>query len=491
MFTAFFLPLGLVLLNFYLRIKPRLTQRSFGIDSWYYLFYADEFRKQKRLPVILPYFLLDITEQWYPPVMPMTLSFLPQKFLEKFNWAISAVIDTAQMLVLYFVSYFLTKNLLCAALASLFYAASPILVTQNSNLNSRALGSFLFTLLMLCAYGYASSLNLCFLIAALIFGAALLLTHKLATQQAVFIMIAFSAIYFNPLFIFILAGIYFCAVLLSGGFYLKILKGHLEILRFWKKNLSNLYVHPVYRSPLYFNEEKAATMRGCGGIASNAFWLNLAKLQFILLIITIACYAFLNWQKFTFAETYFLNWFFINILCIFTITYYQPVKFLGEGQRYFTYGIFPASFLLSRLIFVNYVSFAIAIFLIISFLLIFKIHGEQKKNIMATIDADLDEMVGYIKTLPRDNVMCFPVSYCEYIAYFCRKKTLWGAHGSGYAKLQDFWPILLKPVEYFIQAYGISYCLLNERYVLLDDLKLPVKYKVIKELHQYRLIEFI
>lgn len=481
----------LCIVAFFVRVWPRLSQKRFGIDSWYFLLYAEQLRKDKRLPVILPYFLLDIPEQWYPPVLPIFLSFFSKDFLEKYNWALSALIDVLQIPVLYCVSYLLTKSMLYASMASLFYAASPILVTQNSNLNSRALGSLFFTLLMLCYYGYVSVSNSYFLIPVLIFGSLLVFTHKLATQQAVFIMLAFSFILLDLSCIFILAGIVLCAVFFSGGFYLKILKGHIEILMFWKKNLSNLYVHPVYRSPLYFDKEKAAKMKGCGGIASNAFWMNLAKLQFIILLITVGCYAFLNRQRLPFSETFFLNWFFINILCIVAITYYQPIKFLGEGQRYFTYGIFPASFLLSRLLFVNYASAPAVVFLLISFLLIFRINGEQRKNMLAAIDTDLAEIVCYIKTLPRDNVMCFPVSYCEYIAYFCKKKTLWGAHGSGYDKMQDFWPVLLKPVEYFIQAYDISYCLLNEKYLCLKDLKLSVNYRIIKQKNQYLLLEFV
>lgn len=483
----------LSILAFFLRIKPRLSQKDFGIDSWYFLFCAEELKKDRRIPLKLPYFLLDISEQWYPPVLPIILSFFPRKFLEKYNWGISAFIDTIQMMVLYAVSYFLTKSLFFAVLASLLYAASPILVTQNSNLNSRALGALFLTLMMLAIYAYVLSSSIPNLILVFLFGATLLLTHKLATQQAVFILIGFSIIYLNPVYIFILAGIYFCAIILSGGFYLKVLKGHIEILRFWKKNLLNLYAHPIYKSPIYFNEEKAYKMKCCGGIASSRLWFNMAKLQFILILMAISFYFFIHRVKFIFADSFFLSWFFINILCILIITYFTPAKFLGEGQRYFTYGVFPVSFLLARTIFLNnlvYVFLLLCIFAI-NLPLIFRIHNEQKKNILAAPDNDLIELLKYIKELPRDNIACFPAHYCERIAYFCKKKTLWGGHSYGYDKLEPFLPVLLKPLEYFIETYNISYCLLNEKYVSIEDLNLSVKYKVIKALHQYKLIEFV
>ena len=79
------LPIAVAVLAFYLRIKPRLLQKDFGIDSWYFLLYAEEFRKTRRIPVKLPYFMLDLEEQWYPPGLAIFLSFFPQSFLEKFN----------------------------------------------------------------------------------------------------------------------------------------------------------------------------------------------------------------------------------------------------------------------------------------------------------------------------------------------------------------------------------------------------------------------
>lgn len=494
----FILILGaLVLIAFLLRVRPRLSQKNFGIDSWYFLLYADEFRKTKKIPVKFPYFMLDIEEQRYPPALPMLLALFPQKFLEQYHWAISAFLDTVQMVVLYLISYALSKNLLFSSLAALFYAASPILVTQNSNLNSRALGALFLTLILVSLYGYIVFTSFLFLALSIIFGVMLLHTHKLATQQMVFILIGFSIIYLNPVYAYILIGIFLSAVIVSGGFYVKIMNGHMEILKFWNKNLNYLWSHQIYESPIYLNKMKVKTMKGCGGIASNKLWLRLAKLQFAIIAAAIIFCVFIYRRSLTVSDIFFIRWFFINIFCIIIISYFKPLKFLGEGQRYFTYGIFPASFLLLRFAFLSLGVIAIIVFVclavifIINLALIMKIHNEQKKNILAAIDSELEEMLSYIKDLPRDNIMSFPVSYCEHIAYFCKKKTLWGAHGSGYDRLQDFFPILLKPIEYFINYYGISYCLLNEKYALLNDIKPSINYKIIKENAQYRLLEFI
>ena len=269
------------------------------------MLYAQEFRKQKRLPVILPYYLLDIPEQRYPPGLPIALSMFPQKFLENYHWAVAAFIDTVQMAVVYFTAYALTGNLPTASLAALFYATSPILVTQNSNLNSRSSGALVLSLSMLFLYGFVLSSNYIYLILAILFGVVLLHTHKLATQQMSFILLGLAAFYLNVTYLFILAGIYFSAFVLSGGYYLKILKGHIEILRFWRQNLPYLGAHQIYESPLYFNAEKARIMKGCGGIAINKFWINMAKLQFVLIFCVIVVYAFVCRGKADSSEAFF------------------------------------------------------------------------------------------------------------------------------------------------------------------------------------------
>ena len=483
------------ILAFCIRIRPRIFQRNFGIDSWYFLLCADELRKRKKIPIKLPYFLLDIDEQWYPPVLPILLTFFPQRFLEKFHWAISAFIDAVQMIVLYLLSYFLTKSLLVASLAALLYATSPILVTQNSNLNSRALGSLILSLIMLSLYGYISISSPLYLIFTILFGALLLHTHKLASQQLLFLFVGFSIFYFNPIYILILLGIFLTAIILSLGFYLKIFRGHIGILKFWKKNLPFLGAHQIYDSPIYRDEEKAKSKRGSRGIMADKLWFDLAKFQFLFLFMVISFYIFINRRTLSLFDTFFLNWFLVSFLSVVVINYCPPLKFLGEGYRYFTYGVFPAALLLPCLIFSSekiYIGVVfLSIFFIINLLLIKKIYTEQKKNILAAINADLYMMIDHIKDLPRDNIMCFPFSHCEHIAYFCRKKTLWGAHSCGYDKLQPFFPILSKPIEYFIHSYAVSYCLLNKDYVSLEVLRLSVAHKIIRNNGSYCLIELL
>lgn len=482
-------------LSFYLRIRPRIKQADFGIDSWYYLLYIGELRKTKRLPIKLPYFLLDIDEQWYPAGLPLILTFFTQRFLERCHWAISAFIDSLHLLLLYSCGYFLSNNVAIASAAAFFYATSPILITHSSSLNSRPLGAVVLSLQMVFLYQYIVSFSLLYLVLVVISGAALLNTHKLATQQLVILYVGFSLIYWNLSFACILAAIFVVAFLLSGGFYRKVMMSHIQILKFWKKNLPFLFAHQVYQSPLYTNQDKAITKRGTKGIASRKLWFLLAKIQFVLIFSAVALYALNNKKNLISQDVFLLNWLLLNFITIATITYLPLIKFFGEGQRYFMYGIFPCALLLAKFIFLRDIDLYIrALFLLaivaINLLLIYKIHSDQKANMLAVIDPDFSRILNYIKQLPRDNIMCLPYAHCEAIAYFCRKKTLWGAHSYLDEKIESFFPVLLKPVEYFISFYKLSYCLVNKDFVSLDDLHINIKYKIILEEGRYVLLEF-
>jgi hypothetical protein len=63
-----------------------------------------------------------------------------------------------------------------------------------------------------------------------------------------------------------------------------------------------------------------------------------------------------------------------------------------------------------------------------------------------------------------------------------------GAHSSGYDALTAFFPVLQKPVEFFVEHYDIDYLLIDTRYVDLGDLKLPPSYSTVVSFGPYRVL---
>jgi MFS family permease len=480
-------------ISFYLRIKSRLSQRNFGIDSWYFLLYSEELRKDKRIPVKIPYFLLDIEEQWYPPGLPILLAIIPPKFLRSFHWLISAFIDTLSNLLIYGLTYIITRDFRISLGAGVFYATSPLLITQNSNLNGRAMGAFLLNVYLAGAYFYLYMSGM-WLILMLISALMILFTHKFTTQFLFVISIYLAVAYLNIIFLAIPVSAVIFAIFVSKGFYYKILKGHAQILWFWSRNLVYSGAHQIYDSSVYKDEYKAKEKRGCGGVAAAKHYFILIKVQFLFMFVITCLYVYFGRQGLGSAGIFFFHCFLCNFLCVSIVSYFKPLKFLGEGWRYFTFGAFSTSFIFSYLFLAKAGIFGVvlyAVFILTNIFIIRRISKEQKKNILARVSDDLKLVLNKLKGLPRDNVLSLPFSNSEHIAYFCRKKTLWGAHGYGYDRLEDFWPVLRKPIEYFIEKYNLAYCLLNKEYVNIGDLCLRIPYEIICEQNEFLLLEFI
>src|SRR5919206_1795248 len=147
---AFFgVGMALVGLALYLRLRIFFGARPGGVDTWYYLASAAAIRRQKRLPIRLPQYLLHEPTESYPAVFPLFLAALPQGWLNRYFWLVSPIVDSVQLLLLYLLSFRLTDSVLAAATAGLIYAVTPQLISETRNLNGRAFASLLQTITML------------------------------------------------------------------------------------------------------------------------------------------------------------------------------------------------------------------------------------------------------------------------------------------------------------------------------------------------------
>lgn len=462
-------------LALYLRIYPRLKLKYYGVDTWYYLLYVEEFRKTKKIPVKLPYYLLDKEEQWYPPVFPMMLSIFPSKFLEKHQWLINPLIDCVQLLLLYIITFAVTKNFLLAMLSGIIYATTPTLISENTNLNSRSLASLIFTGVMLCLMGFVIINNNFWLIPIILGGAIMLLTHKMVAQNFVFVMLALTGCYRDVKFILILVTVFLTAVIISKGFYLKILKGHIEILKFWRKNLYNLRAHQVYDSNIYKKPEDHCDDRfhlpGIKGIkrylkaiiTQNNNWYSVFLLPFVFLFNT-----------FSPSEKFYFYWVFWSYFLIVLVTFVPQLKFLGESYKYVKFTIFPTAILFSSIWHTNKLFYTILLIflLLLNLKSIIKNYKMLNKNPRGNIGNELMEIINYLNQTSKEGIMAISNFSADAIAYFTRKKVCWGGHSSGWNRLQDWFPVLKKPIEYFFEKYQLNYLLIDTDYVNIDYLKL-------------------
>src|SRR5438552_14916315 len=141
--------LALVGLALFLRLRIFIGKRPGGVDTWYYLASAEAIRRQKRLPISLPQYLLQDARESYPAAFPLFLALLPSAWLRSYFWLLSPIVDALHLLLLYLLAFRLTDSVLAAGTAGLIYAVTPQLISETRNLNGRAFASLLQTITML------------------------------------------------------------------------------------------------------------------------------------------------------------------------------------------------------------------------------------------------------------------------------------------------------------------------------------------------------
>src|SRR5687767_11878331 len=77
---------AIAVLAFALRVLVHAGRTPGGVDTWYYLAYADAFRRRPSLDVRLPQYLLQDERQSYPPLFPSLLSLIPAGVLRRWYW---------------------------------------------------------------------------------------------------------------------------------------------------------------------------------------------------------------------------------------------------------------------------------------------------------------------------------------------------------------------------------------------------------------------
>src|SRR5438132_8088307 len=253
--------LGLVGLALYLRLRIFIGTRPGGVDTWYYLASAEALRAQKRLPISLPQYLLHDEKESYPAVFPLFLALFPQRWLRSNFWLISPIIDAVHLLLLYLLAFRLTDSVLAAGTAGLIYAVTPQLISETRNLNGRAFASLLQTICMIVllrsvipSTGPTSALvgvsdNRLFVVAVILV-AVLYNTHT-STTIAFLVSTATLTVALSEAR-FVLAGILGLpvAIVLSGGYYLRVIQNHLHAARFWIRNVHLTRAHQIEDSPV-------------------------------------------------------------------------------------------------------------------------------------------------------------------------------------------------------------------------------------------------
>lgn len=483
-------------LFFSLRLKFFLFKKPGGVDAYYFLYASKEFKKQKSINIRLKKYLMDFEEQWYPPGFTIFLSLFPKKFLEKYHWLIAPVIDFLQFAILFLFVELYFKNILVTVLASLIYIFLPTLILETRTLTSRPLASLFFSLCFL--FLFLGLFNWYFLILSVIFGVLILMTHKLATQALIFTLLCLVLFYFQVNFLLHLLLIFLVTFIISGGFYYKIILAHINIVSFWRRNINYMGSHQIFDSDFYGKTNKKNYVfykKGFAGFFKN--WLILIGHDpfFLFFLIIFILTKEVNFFFFWSASVY--------LIALFT-TFIPKFRLFGEGYKYLKFNAFPTSIYIAQsfLILPKHLFCPIFLFFIlISLIDIFGysisiklLHKNKKKDLVLEGSTGQEKIARKLADFFSDKkdcvVMLLPTFLSDALVYFSNVKVLWGTHSGGFHLIEDFFPILKKPIEEFFKKYNVDYFIISTDYVSYKDFKKSGKFiKFIKKLENLEIYQ--
>jgi len=485
--------LGLVGLALYLRLRVFIGTRPGGVDTWYYLASAEAYRAQKRLPIRLPQYLLHDPTESYPAVFPLFLALLPPNWLRRYFWLVSPIIDAVQLLLLYLLSFRLTDSVLAAATAGLIYAVTPQLISETRNLNGRAFASLLQTITMLVLLrsvipsdGPSASLigpgGNGLWAAAVVLVAILYNTHTSTTIAFLVSVATLSVVFSEPRYVLAgLAGLP-VAVVISGGYYLRVIGNHLHAARFWLRNVRYTRAHQINDSPLYgvSNGDKRSPglyRAGLGALALRVLGEN----PFILAMLVTPAPPTV-WA----AHMY---WWAVAILVWSLLTTFGgPLRILGPGFHYMKASVFPTAYALAVTVNVtegalSVVGLAVVLSIILSFAALayfYRVMARRETEHTAQTPPDLAEAAAYLRRLPGQRVLVLPSMYADFVAYEAHKAVLWGGHSGDLRTFEDFAPVLRKPLDFFFRQYQLDYLVLDYAYVTPARLRIEERVSLLE-----------
>jgi hypothetical protein len=472
--------LALVGLALYLRLRIFIGTRPGGVDTWYYLASAEAIRIQKRLPISLPQYLLHDDTESYPAVFPLFLALLPQGWLRSYFWLVSPIIDAVQLLLLYLLTFRLTDSVLAAGTAGLIYAVTPQLISETRNLNGRAFASLLMTITMLVllrsvipSIGPSGNLtgpdDYGVWIVGTLLVAVLYNTHT-STTIALLVSVTTLSFVFGE-WRLLAAGVVGLplAIVISGGYYLRVIHNHVDAARFWMRNVRFTRAHQIEDSPLFGAPRGSASRPRPQGLYRSRLLLAarvVGENPFILPMLFTPIPANV-WA----AHMY---WWAVAIVAWSLLTTFGgPLRILGPGFHYMKTSVFPTAYVLSVTINVqegaiSWVGLALVIAMIASFAALayfYRVMAGRQTEHTAQTPPDLAEAAAYLRTLPGPRALVLPSMYADFVAYAARKAVVWGGHSGNLDRFEEFYPVLRKPIDYFVTRYAVDYLVLDAAYV--------------------------
>ncbi|MGE0454899.1 MAG: hypothetical protein AB7O37_09665 [Vicinamibacteria bacterium] len=465
---------------FVLRVGVHVGRTPGGVDTWYYLAYADAFRRRPSLDVRLPQYLLQDERQAYPPVFPSLLGLLPRRFLLRCYWAISPAVDCVHLMLLAYVAHRLTASLTVAALAAGAYAVTPQLVSEVRSLTPRPFGALLASVALLALLKAVAlpSAGAGWQLAAALCGTLLLLASAAMSAAWLVTCAAFALVFRDWRPAAVAASAFALALVVSGGHFARVLANYAQAVRFWARNRRSLGMHSLLDSPIYGDplrrQGPPPARPGFLGRTRFTDLLRLAGENPFLVALPLAPYGLFPYGPWLY------TWAISLVALSLVATLVPPLSTFGPGRSYMRAAVFPTAYTLAFAIgsppgLLRPVGVATLMALAASlggiFFFYAYVRGRDTEQTTSTPEA-LRAATQALAARPAGAVLVLPYMYADYVLYHSGKPVLWGGHSGNHDRLEALFPVIREDLRETFERHGVRYALLDRAYV--GDWRPPV-----------------
>jgi len=380
-----------LIFSFIIRIYLLFKYKWVGKDTFYHFIAAKTIKEKGFPPDYIDQFVKP--EKYdYPPAFHLFISLIDERNYQKLQ-IFSPITDilTGIVIFLFANSYFSYE---IAIIATTLYLVTPFVLDNSYSFNPRSFANLFFVLAVFSCINSILFNSITWFALSVIFSGFVLLLHRLTTQclYAVLIVLAFGLHSFLPGIILLLSVL--TAILMTKGFYLTVLRGHLAFI--------SEFGHKVFDDK--YRDERPARFPD-----PKQLFFNMPILPAILLWV----YYPLNLHDP--AVFSLLIWALI-------LTVLSVIWIFGEGIRHMICSV-PAFSILIALIVTSYQLYSVLLILIVvSFLFsIIKIYRLEKyPHISGIITKNMLNAFTFIKKNKKngDILLCLPLDYSYNAAFF-------------------------------------------------------------------------
>lgn len=434
------------------------------VDHFYWKLIAEAFHSQRSLPVRLPgKYLLEDDKQAYPPLFGMLLG---KWHLDRWGIIVVLGLEIVQVLLLGVVMLAFGASYLVVLIGVAVYLMAPVLVTYNTQLNPRILGDlFLFAIFsaeIFAVFIVDTQMAEYFLwFGAAVISAFLIMTHKMTLQLYLVLLLPWSLALNTVMpLVVLLGGIAIYVILVGSHFALYQFKMHWDIVRFWNRHWQAIGAHQFHHSPVYGDPS---------GSCSNCYHQPGIRgiLQYLRLVISYApfnlVFPFASLLTDVWPPAWLLIWLGGAYLWALGTLLIPWLKCFGGGHLYVFNAVVPGALYILWLPETLATEICIASGVLLSAVSLYYAWKIIKCRDIAQ-DENFQQAVSRLASLPEGRIAVFPLQSAEAVAYKTHHAVLWGAHGCGFTLMEEFWPVITRPLSSFLRQYRIDWLLWDERF---------------------------